>query len=234
MGRMFDPRSGLVALALVSALVVTGCVGAAARAPVDTGNLDLAKAKAELMAGDPAAAEKALTRSLGKKDSAEGRYYLALIETGKSNGDRAAALAEIKRSISLKPSAPAFLLKGALLEESDVDGAISSYQLGLAKASPGGLTEALLNRNTGLAFSKQGVWDKAHSHFEAYVAWATAKGRQMSDGERAFRGLLLYRAGDETKAKAAWDGIRDETLRRSVTDAAAAIKPSYGIVANSN
>ena len=47
MGRMFDPRSGLVALALVSALVVTGCVGAAARAPVDTGNLDLAKAKAE-------------------------------------------------------------------------------------------------------------------------------------------------------------------------------------------
>jgi hypothetical protein len=121
-----------------------------------------------------------------------------------------------------------------LLEEGDIDGAISSYQLGLADVSPGSLTEALLNRNIGLAFGKQGVWDKAHTHFEAYAAWAAAKGRQMNDGERAFRGLLLYHAGDETKAKVAWNGIRDEKLRRSVMDAAAAIKPSYGIVANSN
>ena len=233
MRTMFE-RRGVLAMLLVCALAVAGCAGNTVRPPVDTGDLDLARAKAELMAGDPVTAETALKRSLDKRDSAEGHYYLALIETRKSNGDHAAALTEVKRSISLKPSAPAFLLKGALLEEGDIDGAISSYQLGLAEASTGGLTEALLNRNIGLAFGKQGVWDKAGSHFEVYAAWAAAKGKQMSDGERAFRGLTLYRAGDETKAKAAWDGIRDEGLRRNVADAAAAIKPSYGVVTSSN
>jgi len=211
-------------LVAAGAAWVAGCGSAQTvdPSPVSSADpaLDFAEAKADLLAGDTEAAVAALKRSVRLGPSAEGFYYLALIEY--QRGDVEFALKQVCHSIKWRPTAEAFLLKGALLEPSDPAAAAECYRLGLGR-SPKSDVAALLHRNLGMALAKENAWGEAFGHFRLYVAHAGAKGKPMDDAELAFWGLLLYRAGDEEGAGTVWATIHDGRLREAVSEAAEAV-----------
>ena len=217
-------RTGLLLALAAGGVALAGCRSKTVR-PTDpfagAGGHALARAKADLMAGDPDAARESLRRALWNGPSAEAHYYLALIElNAPGGGDHKAATEHLRTSIRQHPSAQAFLLKGVLLEQTEPEQAMTAYRLGLEKAEPGGLTGAILHRNVGRALAARGDWDDARTHFTRFVQWAEEGRKPLTDPEYALWGLLLYRQGDGAAAEVAWNRIRDDALRARVTGAA--------------
>jgi hypothetical protein len=223
----------LLAALAVGVLSVAGCAGQSARTtgPVARGSADLAQAKAQLLVGDAAAARAALEASLAKRPTAEGYYYLALVQSLEGPSGTRTALQTVNRSILAKPMPQALLLKGILLDKTDAEGAVAAYREGIERAEPGGLTAALLHRNLGLLLGQSGDWNAGRTAFGKYVAWADEHRRGLSDSERAVWGVMLYRQGQESDAAETWSGIRDESLRSRLLDAAKTVPAGTARVA---
>ena len=196
----------------------------------EDGGVPLARGKSAMLAGDFESARPLLEEAAEKGESAEARYYLALIEFGGAGpGGSAGAMRQVQLSLTAYPSAQGFLLQGAMQQATDPDAAMQSYRMGLAKAPANGSIAALLHRNMGVLLAGQGDWKGAREQFESYVSLARQRGRDLSDADLALWGLMLYRQGEQAQARSAWAGVKDAELRREI-EAASSAKPTLSAV----
>ena len=211
------------ALALSGALLLAGCASwgmSKAERYTGKGAVYVAEAKQAVMAGNLSDARQSLRKALKKGPSAEAHYYLALIalEEG-SDANHDLALAEAGESIRDLQSAQAFLLRGAMLEQSDPTEAVRCYQVGLKTVTAGHPAGPLLHRNLAALLAKRSQYDEALTHMRAYVVGSQSDGVRLSDDDQALWGLLLYNEGREDAARTAWAAIKDRQLQREIEEA---------------
>lgn len=195
----------------------TGRTGSRSSRP----DLYLTRAKGAMLAENAEEAQQLLRKSAKKRNNADAHYYLALTEFHRADDrDLDLAMAEVNRSIQIRPTARAFLLKGAMLEATDPEAATQAYQLGLDTESGAPATRTLLHRNLGTLLARQGEWANAHPHFAQYVQDTKAAGKRLTDSEYALWGAMLFQTGQEDEARNAWQNIRNAELRDRVLRAA--------------